>query len=97
MRALLQEVQASGKAVRNENLAVRVAGLPRRITLIAEPIGGDSEAGLIVLAFQDCGEDVLEGKSDPSNENSLALEHELRTTRAQLQASIDELEFPMRK
>ncbi|HYI40348.1 MAG TPA: chemotaxis protein CheB [Allosphingosinicella sp.] len=94
VRAVLQEVEASGAAVRHENLPVRVAGLPRLVTLIAEPMGGrDSEAGLIVLAFQDGGAGVSEGKRDDSSEGSAALEHELRTTRAQLQATIDELEF----
>lgn len=93
MRAVLQEVQASNTAVRHENLPLRVAGLPRLVTLIAEPMGGDAEAGLIVLAFQDGGAGVSEGKSEQSSDDSLALEHELRTTRAQLQATIDELEF----
>ncbi|TGX54977.1 PAS domain S-box protein [Sphingomonas gei] len=94
VRAVLQEVQASNGAARREHLPVRVAGLPRLVTLIAEPMGDrGAEAGLIVLAFQDGGAGVSEGTTVQSSESSLALEQELRTTRAQLQATIDELEF----
>ena len=97
VRTILQHVQASNGPVRNDNIALRVGGETRLVTLIAEPMGksGD-EADCIVLAFQDGGPAALEavGHSGPQTSDTVrALEHDLLTTRTQLQSTIDELEI----
>ena len=94
VRAVLQQVQTSNGPARHENVPVRVGGQPRFVTLIAEQIGGRGpDGGMFVLAFQDGGAGVAVGTPDRSQDGSEGLEHELRTTRVQLQAAIDELEF----
>ncbi len=94
VRAILQEVLASNKPVRHESIQITADGQSRLLSLLAEPISDRVvDAGLIVLAFQDNGTGYPGDNPTLPSDASQALEHELRTTKAQLQASIDELEF----
>jgi two-component system CheB/CheR fusion protein len=101
VRAALQEAELSGRPVLNENVAVRVEGKARLITLIVEPMpdhGAKSsrKTGVFVLGFQDNGPASIGGRDRKTNDAPAdamqALEQELRTTRFQLQSSIDEAE-----
>ena len=98
VRTALQDVQATKAPVRRENVPVRIGGGLRLVTIIAEPMGNDgADAGFIILAFQDGGSakaDTKQGGAEkPMPEAMQAIEHELRTTRAQLQSTIDEIEI----
>ncbi|QNA86675.1 PAS domain-containing protein [Sphingomonas sp. So64.6b] len=95
-RAALKEVKASRAVVRHENVPIRIDGHTRLVTLIAEPLADQgADAGLIALVFQDVGAGNPGGPAQgrgSSTDMVKALEQELRTTRAQLQSTIDELE-----
>jgi two-component system CheB/CheR fusion protein len=98
VRTALQDVQANKATARHENIPVRIGGVLRLVTIIAEPMGNDgADAGFVVLAFQDGGSATSEIKQGiaekPMPDAMQAIEHELRTTRAQLQSTIDELEI----
>ena len=101
VRAALQEAQITGAPIVHENVAVRIEGKARLVTVIVEPMpdrgskaGGEN--GLFVLAFRDNGP-AASGRNarnnvQPPTEATQALEQELRTTKFQLQSSIDEFE-----
>ncbi|HEY5008965.1 MAG TPA: CheR family methyltransferase, partial [Caulobacteraceae bacterium] len=98
VRSVLTEVKAARGPVRRENVAARIDGRARLVTLIAEPMEDrGAEAGFVVLAFQDAGDGVAGGaaarSANASNDAMASLEQELRTTRTQLQSTIDELEI----
>ena len=95
VRAALQEAQSTGEPARHEAVSVRLNNQLRRVTLIVEPMLEDGLPTHFVLAFQDAGPGAsLAGESVGSHPTAVvqALEHELRTTRVQLQSTIDELE-----
>jgi len=101
VRAALQEAELSGSPVLHENVAVRVEGKARLITLIVEPMPDHGaktsrKNGVFVLGFQDNGPASIGARGRKPNEAPAdamqALEQELRTTRFQLQSSIDESE-----
>lgn len=101
VRAALQEAELSSRPVLHENIAVRVDGRARLITLIVEPMPDHGaktsrKNGVFVLGFQDNGPASISGRGRKSNEAPAdamqALEQELRATRFQLQSSIDEAE-----
>ena len=97
VRAALHLAEASNAPVRREHLSLRIDGQNRLVTLIVEPMTPHAEdGGLIVLAFQDDGHSVRQGKPGPAGqemaERVKALEQELLTTRTQLQSSVDEYE-----
>jgi two-component system CheB/CheR fusion protein len=95
VRTILQEARASGAPILHENMKVRIGGQARLLTLIAEPMADrTSHSGFVILAFQDRGSAVAAGDETGAQPDDAvqALEHELRTTRAQLQSTIDELE-----
>jgi two-component system CheB/CheR fusion protein len=96
-RAALKEARATKVAVRQENVPIRIDGLARLVTLIAEPLADQaSEPGFVALIFQDVGVGGPGGlavqMSGEATDVVKALEQELRTTRTQLQSTIDELE-----
>ncbi|MEP6869029.1 MAG: PAS domain-containing protein, partial [Novosphingobium sp.] len=95
VRAVLLEAQSSGAPVRHEAVQVRLDNQLRRITLIVEPMVEDGEVAHFVLAFQDAGPGAVPASDAVGTHPAAvvqALEHELRTTRVQLQSTIDELE-----
>ena len=74
-------------------------GEPRHLTLIVEPIGSENGAktpGGCVVAFRDTSPPTATAAADDpaitSDAHVQALEVELRTTKAQLEAATDELE-----
>jgi two-component system CheB/CheR fusion protein len=94
-RAALKDARASKAAVRQENVSIRIDGAPHLITLIAEPVADHGpDVSFIIMVFQDS----VAGVPDKSraagggNDAVMALEQELRTTRVQLQSTIDDLE-----
>ena len=98
VRAVLKEARGSHGVVQHANVAVRLAGRSRLITLTAEPLDGHGpQAGFFVLVFQDVGAGGPGSQAPQADAESSdafkALEQELRTTRAQLQSTIDELEI----
>jgi two-component system, chemotaxis family, CheB/CheR fusion protein len=95
VRAALRTARALDKPVVQDNVAVRIDGRSRLVTLIAEPLSDHGpDAGFIVLAFQNGGAPGARvAGSDPDfTEAANSLEQELATTRTQLQSTIDELE-----
>ena len=101
VRAALQEAEASGCPVLHENIAVRIEGKARLVTLIVEPMPDHGaktsrKNGVFVLGFQDNGPASIGGRGRKplvaAADAMQALEQELRTTRFQLQSSIDEAE-----
>lgn len=102
VRTALQEAQSSGAPVVHDGVVIRIDGNARSIRLIVEPMidqGAKAPArvGVFVLAFQDNGPvlgGLRRGKSAAIAPDAVqALEEELRTTKTQLQSSIDEYEI----
>jgi two-component system CheB/CheR fusion protein len=101
VRAALQEAQTTGAPVLHENVAIRIEGKARLVTVIVEPMPSrgskaSEEDGLFVLAFRDngpasSGRKIRSAIETPADATQ-ALEQELRTTKFQLQSSIDEFE-----
>jgi two-component system, chemotaxis family, CheB/CheR fusion protein len=98
VRAALTQAKASTDIVSQQHLPLKVDGRSRLITLIVEPLPDQgADAGAFLLVFQDIGAGAPAGKPAASDKGAAraveALELEVRTTRAQLQATIDELEI----
>ena len=98
VRIAVQKSFDSRQMVVDENLAIRIDGKRRSITLIVEPIVESTLPGeLFVVAFRERGQlpdmaeggDTLSAVSDPTAE---AFQQELRAAKAQAQATSDELE-----
>lgn len=94
-RSALKEARASKAAVRQENVPIRIDGVSHLVTLIAEPVADHGlDASFIAMVFQD----AVAAAPDASHagaggsDATMALEQELRTTRVQLQSTIDDLE-----
>ena len=72
------------------------SGKPRLLNVIVEPVLEAGADGLFVVAFQDVRGMAPEASQTTDGSirspDALAAEHELRTTRAQLQATIADLE-----
>jgi two-component system, chemotaxis family, CheB/CheR fusion protein len=98
VRIAVQKSFDSRQMVVDENLANRIDGQRRSITLIVEPIVESTlPGGLFVVAFRERGQlpDMAEGPDTPSavfDPNAEALQQELRAVKAQAQATRDELE-----
>src|SRR6185295_130995 len=97
VRAAVIQAVADGVRTVNDNLTMRIDGQARALTLIVEPIGGESGAkssAACVVAFRDAPPTTAPHKTPQagSDANVEALENELRATKGQLQAAIDELE-----
>jgi two-component system CheB/CheR fusion protein len=97
LRAAVQKAYAAEGRVTTENVALRIDGKSRLVTLIVEPIPeGGAESGLCVVAFLDAGPAAARGAAkvpgESPNPDLQALEQELYTTKTQLRATIDELE-----
>ncbi len=96
-RDLLRDARAASEPVRRDALPIRIDGEPRLVTLTAERIAARGPAAeAVVLAFHDAGSVALQAKKTGNKVRSPdavdMLEQELRTTRTQLQSTIDELE-----
>jgi len=96
-REILQQVRDTMDIVRREDVAIRIDGKPRVVSLSAERLaehGPDAE--FVVLAVHDGGAVPARGKPADGGGKSAGelqlVEQELRTTRTQLQSTIDELE-----
>lgn len=94
-REILQDARTASEAVRRNDVPIRIDGKPRLVNLIAERLAEEGpESELVVLAFHDAGPagPRADGPGATASESASALEQELRTTRTQLQSTIDELE-----
>jgi len=97
VRAAVEKAFASGQAVVNERVNIKIDGYSRAVTVIVEPIADDgSSPGLCVVAFQDLGSIAerrkAKGSVEPQDANVQALEDELFRTKEHLQAAIDDAE-----
>ena len=97
VRVAVQRSFDTDRPVRDENLAVRIDGQSRSVTLIVEPIAESTQPGeLFVVAFQEHGplSDANGGHPSliDSDANVDALHQELRAAKAQAQANSDELD-----
>jgi two-component system, chemotaxis family, CheB/CheR fusion protein len=98
VRAAMTKAKASNEAVRHESIPLKLDGRSRLITLVAEPMAeAGAEAGFFILIFQDAGAGAPAGKPAASDKDATralqTLEQEVATSRARLQATIDELEI----
>ncbi len=96
-RDILQQVRSKKGPVRRDDVPIRIEGKSRLVTMIAERLAEQgSEADFIVLALHDAGPAAGRAKTGgvgvKSSETLSSLQQELRTTRTQHQATIDELE-----
>jgi two-component system, chemotaxis family, CheB/CheR fusion protein len=95
VRSAVQAARAANAPVARESVPIQSDGRSRLVKVIVEPIPeGGADAALCVVAFQDTGNATAMNKENGATENATAeaLQHELRTTKAQLQSTIDELE-----
>ena len=94
VRAVIAQARSSGAPALLENIRIRIGAQARILTLIAEPMADrGAHSGFVILAFQDVGPAAAGDERDAQpNDTIQALEHELRTMKAQLQSTIDELE-----
>ncbi|PZM16448.1 chemotaxis protein CheB [Rhizobium tubonense] len=96
VRTALQSVVKSGAAVVADNVSIFLEGRQRVLSVIVEPVQDTGGEGLYVVAFQEMRTLVTEpSQADdgrPRSPEVLAAEQELRTARAQLQATISDLE-----
>jgi two-component system, chemotaxis family, CheB/CheR fusion protein len=98
VRAAVQSAIADRKAVVTDNLAIRIDGKSRDVTLIVEPIieTAGKDRGICVVAFRDAApvsnaaQETIAAATSPIA--TTALENELNATRFQLRAACDELE-----
>jgi two-component system CheB/CheR fusion protein len=96
VRAAVEQAFATGKAVVNGDLTIQIDGKSRPLMLIAEPVLSNGASNLCVVAFRDTSQLVRTAvpEAAPATDaaSTLALEEELRATKAQLQAAADQLE-----
>jgi two-component system CheB/CheR fusion protein len=97
VRAAVQKAFTERRAVVQEQIALKIDGEPRSVTVIVEPLSdAGRHLGLWVVAFRDLGRTVRSrGAKDAGDGGGAAvqaLEDELLTTQSQLQAAIDEAE-----
>lgn len=96
VRSAVQSVLKTGEAVVADNVSVLLEGQQRALSVIVEPVHDTGGEGLYVVAFQEMRTVATEPSqaADGSlrSPEVLAAEHELRTARAQLQATIGDLE-----
>lgn len=96
VRAALLKAVTDQQTVVTENLAIRIDGKSRELTLIVEPIieNAGKERGVCVVAFRDASPSAADDESvDATSPDAFAgFEKELNATRYQLRAASDELE-----
>jgi len=92
VRAAIEAVASTGQPSVREDVALRIEGRNRWVTVIVAPIAGSK---LIVVAFQDTGarDRLAKTPEDQINSTILALENDLRITKTQLNSTVDELEI----
>ncbi|RDS78941.1 PAS domain S-box protein [Dyella monticola] len=92
----LQSVIKTGKGVIVDSVSLLMEGEQRVLSVIVEPVRDTNVEGLYVIAFQHVRMTVPEpspaADGSPRSPEVVAIEQELRTTRAQLQAMIGDLE-----
>jgi two-component system, chemotaxis family, CheB/CheR fusion protein len=92
VRVAAEQAFATARTVINEDLIIEIDGKTRSLTLIVEPVQSDGTKNLCVVAFRDASKLVDEAQPAIHDTSTLALEKELRGTKAQLQAATDQLE-----
>jgi two-component system, chemotaxis family, CheB/CheR fusion protein len=94
VRAAVEQCFATERTVINENLVTEIDGKSRSLTLIIEPVlsDGAKNHGLCVVAFRDASKLADSAQPATNDAGTLALDKELRVTKAQLQAATDQLE-----
>ena len=96
VRTAVQTALATKTPVIQGNIVIEIEGKTQALTVIVEPISAETEEMLCVVAFREesLGPDSL-ALTTANEAESVAIraaKHELATTRAQLQSTIDELE-----
>jgi two-component system CheB/CheR fusion protein len=94
VRSAVEQALATERTVINEHLMIQIDGKSRPLALIVEPVMSDAakDRGLCVVAFRDASQRADEAQPATHNASTLALEKELRSTKAQLQIATDQLE-----
>ena len=100
LRAVVREAMgaahASAEPALRDGVILRIDGRPQAVSVIAAQASeGKASAKLYVIAFRPTEMPGVEAKVANGGTNATveALEHELHTTKVQLQSSIDELEI----
>ena len=93
VRAVLQNALSTKAPATRDDVPVRVDNQSRAVTVIVEPL---PKGGLCIVVFRDASIRVsgkkMRAATDSAAVDMEALDHELQTTKTQLQATIDELE-----
>ena len=97
VRSAVQRALATRETILTDNLAIRIDGKSRAVTLIVEPIldSGAKERDICVVAFRDAAPATAEDRdapAAPAPDDVAALEKELNATQFQLRTASDELE-----
>ncbi|WP_375450720.1 chemotaxis protein CheB [uncultured Devosia sp.] len=96
VRTALHSVMKSGEGLVVDNVSLLIEGRQRLLSVIVEPVHDAGGEGLHVVAFQEVRGGVPEpmqaADGSAQSPRVVAAEQELRTTRAQLQATIGDLE-----
>lgn len=96
VREALQSVAKTGEGMVVDNVSAIIEDRQRLLSLIVEPVQGTGDERLFVVAFHEIRSGAPEpsraADGSPRSPDALAVEQELRTTRAQLQTTIRDLE-----
>ena len=97
VKAALQSVTKTGDGVVIDDVAMVIDSQQHQLTIIVEPVADPSGEGVFVVAFHDMRTTAAAppqaiGEGGTPSPDPVAAERELRTARAQLQATIGDLE-----
>lgn len=96
IRTALQAVMKTGEGMVADDVSVFIEGRQRLLSVIVEPVQEMGGEGLYVIALQEVRAAVSEplqgADRSPRSPGALATEQELRSVRAQLQATIGDME-----
>jgi two-component system, chemotaxis family, CheB/CheR fusion protein len=96
VRTAVQTALETKTPVIQGNVVIEIEGKTQALTVIVEPISAETEEGLCVVAFREesLAPNILAltAANEAESVAIRAAKHDLETTRAQLQSTIDELE-----
>jgi len=95
VRSALQTALARKEPIVHDDVPLRIDGELQSVTVVVEPISErNADTGHYVVVLQNSRKNPTrrDAEAAPQRDDLRALEHELRTTKTQLQSTIDDLE-----